>query len=128
MNGLSQHEQSLRCPGEMWASYVILVLGALSRVKGWTGLEDEGSGVGAVEAKTNVDETFVADNIVTEEGYVVDNANGDPSPPDPTPTPIDFIDPADFLGPQVCLNMVQFPDIYIVLNMLFNKTECRGEG
>ena len=110
----------------MRASCVILVLGALGRARGWTGLEDEGSGQGATdsnvnvefvmngvvtEANTNVEEAVVADGIVSEEGYVVDNANGDPPPPEPTP--IDFIDPADFLGPQVGLNFAQLQCIVI---------------
>ena len=120
----------------MRAFYVILVLGTFGRTRGWTGLEDEGSGEGTTEsnvnvtlvensvvteantnveeavmengvvteANTNFEEAIVADGIVSEEGYVVDNANGDPPPPEPTP--IDFIDPADFLGSQVGLKYV----------------------
>ena len=96
-------DQSLGCPRDMRASLVIAVLGTVAGVWGWTGLEDEGSGeFGVTEATTavadNID-TAVAVNIVTEEGYVIDNANG--NLPSAEPTPMDFIDPADFMGPQV---------------------------
>ena len=70
-------------------------------VRGWTGFENEGSGEEAVTTETNTNgETAVNDNNpITEEGYVLDNANGDPPPPEPTA--MDFIDPSDFMGPQV---------------------------
>merc|ERR1719435_822199 len=126
------------------ASCVILVLGALGSARGWTGLEDEGSGQAATESnvnvvfgknsevteantnveeavmadgivsedvteeKTNIEEAVVANGTVSEDGYVVDNANGDPPPPEPTP--IDFIDPADFFGPQGLANLFQDND------------------
>ena len=82
----------------MRASLVILVICTYQGVRGWTGLEDEGSGEFAATEAAN-GETVVIGDVVTEEGFVMDNANG--APPPPEPTPMDFIDPADFLGPQV---------------------------